>query len=80
MCRNESVGTKALVSSLEVRGSIANAKRPRIINDEDDDDDDFTDEEDTYSGDDVEEDFDSIDEEDGDQTISSRMMTMLTMK
>jgi DNA-directed RNA polymerase subunit delta len=45
---------------------IANAKRPRIINDEDDDDDDFTDEEDTYSGDDAEEDFDSIDEEDDD--------------
>lgn len=43
---------------------IANAKRPRIINDEDDDDDDFTDEEDTYSADDAEEDFDNIDEDD----------------
>ncbi|MGF7050146.1 DNA-directed RNA polymerase subunit delta [Paenibacillus sp. DS2015] len=42
---------------------IANAKRPRIINDDDDDleDDDFTDEE-TYSGDDSE-DFDRIDED-----------------
>ncbi|CAM3777796.1 MULTISPECIES: DNA-directed RNA polymerase subunit delta [Paenibacillus] len=45
---------------------IANAKRPRIINDEDDDDDDFTDEEDTYSVDDVEDDYDSLDDEDDD--------------
>lgn len=42
---------------------VANAKRPRIINDEDDDldDDDFTEDEDVYSGDD--EDFDVIDED-----------------
>ncbi len=45
---------------------IANAKRPRIINDEDDDDDDFTDEEETYSVDDVEDDYDSLDDEDDD--------------
>jgi len=45
---------------------IANAKRPRIINDEDDDDDDFTDEEDTYSVDDVEDDYDSLDDEEDD--------------
>lgn len=45
---------------------IANAQRPRIINDEeDDDDDDYVDEEeDTYSPDD-EEDFDGEEEEDG---------------
>ena len=49
---------------------IANAKRPRIINDEDDDDDDFTDEEETYVGDDAEEDFDSINEEDDDDLFS----------
>ncbi|KOP65665.1 DNA-directed RNA polymerase subunit delta [Bacillus sp. FJAT-18019] len=49
---------------------IANAKRPRIINDEDDDDDDFTDEEETYAGDDAEEDFDSINEEDDDDLFS----------
>jgi len=43
---------------------IANAKRPRIINDEDDDDDDdFTDEDDTFSADDSDEDFDRIDED-----------------
>ncbi|EFU43493.1 DNA-directed RNA polymerase delta subunit [Paenibacillus vortex V453] len=45
---------------------IANAKRPRIINDEDDDDDDFTDEEETYSADETEDDFDSIDDDDDD--------------
>lgn len=42
---------------------VANAKRPRIINDEDDDmeDDDFVDEDDSYASD--EEDFDVIDED-----------------
>lgn len=49
---------------------IANAKRPRIINDEDDDDDDFTDEEDSYAGDDAEEDFDSINDEEDDDLFS----------
>lgn len=47
---------------------VANAKRPRIINDEDDDlEDDFTEEEDTYTGDDSDEDYDSVDEEDHDE-------------
>ncbi|AOZ92757.1 DNA-directed RNA polymerase subunit delta [Paenibacillus crassostreae] len=43
---------------------IANAKRPRIINDDDDDldDDDFVDEEEAYAGDEAE-DFDRIDED-----------------
>nr|WP_243896259.1 DNA-directed RNA polymerase subunit delta [Paenibacillus sp. F411] len=46
---------------------VANAKRPRIINDEDDDlEDDFTEEEDTYSGDESDEDYDSADEDDHD--------------
>nr|WP_211184693.1 DNA-directed RNA polymerase subunit delta [Paenibacillus lemnae] len=42
---------------------VANAKRPRIINDEDDDDDDFTEEEDTYTGDDADEDYDNAEED-----------------
>ncbi|GAB6928099.1 hypothetical protein JCM10914A_20820 [Paenibacillus sp. JCM 10914] len=51
---------------------IANAKRPRIINDEDDDDDDFTDEEETYSADDTEEDYDNLNEdEDHDDDLYS---------
>ncbi|GIP61393.1 DNA-directed RNA polymerase subunit delta [Paenibacillus sp. FSL W8-0186] len=43
---------------------VANAKRPRIINDDDDDleDEDFTDEEDDFT--DEDDDFDAIDEED----------------
>jgi len=49
---------------------IANAKRPRIINDEDDDDDDFTDEEETYAGDDADEDFDNVNEDDDDDLFS----------
>lgn len=43
---------------------VANAKRPRIINDEDDDlEDDFTEEEDNYITDDGDEDYDSVDED-----------------
>ena len=44
---------------------ISNAKRPRIINDDDDDleDDEFTEEDEVYSGDDSDEDFDRIDED-----------------
>ena len=49
---------------------VANAKRPRIINDEDDDDDDFTEEEETYSADDTE-DYDSVDEDTDDDDIYS---------
>ncbi|SMF92562.1 DNA-directed RNA polymerase subunit delta [Paenibacillus uliginis N3/975] len=48
---------------------VANAKRPRIINDEDDDDD-FADEEETYSVDDTEEDYDNVDEESDDDIYS----------
>lgn len=48
---------------------VANAKRPRIINDEDDDDDDFAEEE-TYTVDDVEEDYDNVDEESDDDIYS----------
>ncbi|WP_019639936.1 DNA-directed RNA polymerase subunit delta [Paenibacillus fonticola] len=50
---------------------VANAKRPRIINDDDDDleDEDFTDEEENFS--DEDEDFDAIDdEEDQDELFS----------
>ena len=43
---------------------VANAKRPRIINDEDDDlEDDFHEEEEVYGGDDAEEDYDAVDED-----------------
>lgn len=48
---------------------VANAKRPRIINDEDDDDDDFTEEEETYSADDTE-DYDTVDEDTDDDIYS----------
>ncbi|GIP24702.1 MULTISPECIES: DNA-directed RNA polymerase subunit delta [Paenibacillus] len=45
---------------------VANAKRPRIINDEDDDlDDDFVEEEETYDSDD--EDYDAVDEDGEDE-------------
>ncbi|MUG48146.1 DNA-directed RNA polymerase subunit delta [Paenibacillus woosongensis] len=49
---------------------VANAKRPRIINDDDDDleDEDFTDEEDDFTEDD---DFDAIDEEDDQDELFS---------
>ncbi|WP_110929790.1 DNA-directed RNA polymerase subunit delta [Paenibacillus bouchesdurhonensis] len=49
---------------------VANAKRPRIINDDDDDleDEDFTDEEESFA--DEEEDFDAVDEEDEDELFS----------
>lgn len=49
---------------------VANAKRPRIINDEDDDDDDFVDEEETYSVDDADEDYDSVDEDTDDDIFA----------
>lgn len=49
---------------------VANAKRPRIINDEDDDDDDFAEEEETYSADDADEDYDSVDEDSDDDIYS----------
>lgn len=49
---------------------VANAKRPRIINDEDDDDDDFTEEEETYTADEVDEDYDAVDEDSDDDIYS----------
>ncbi|WP_054955401.1 DNA-directed RNA polymerase subunit delta [Paenibacillus dakarensis] len=49
---------------------VANAKRPRIINDEDDDDDDFTEEEETYTTDDADEDYDNVDEDSDDDIFS----------
>ncbi|MGG4551497.1 DNA-directed RNA polymerase subunit delta [Paenibacillus humicus] len=50
---------------------VANAKRPRIINDDDDDleDEDFTDEEDDFT--DEDDDFDAIDEEDDQDELFS---------
>ncbi|WP_055105454.1 DNA-directed RNA polymerase subunit delta [Paenibacillus ihumii] len=49
---------------------VANAKRPRIINDDDDDleDEEFTDEDDSFT--DEEDDFDVIDEDDQDELFS----------
>lgn len=44
---------------------VANAKRPRIINDEDDDEDDFVEEEETYASDD--DDYDAVDEDGEDE-------------
>lgn len=49
---------------------VANAKRPRIINDEDDDlEDDFSEEEETYTADDSDEDYDSVDEDHDDDDM-----------
>lgn len=50
---------------------VANAKRPRIINDDDDDleDEDFTDEEDDFT--DEDDDFDAIDDEDDQDELFS---------
>lgn len=49
---------------------VANAKRPRIINDEDDDlEDDFSEEEETYTADDSDEDYDAVDEDHDDDDM-----------